>query len=440
MPWARFPGFLIGLLLALVLALGARAEVAVPVLQARVTDLTGTLAEAQKSGLDGDLRALETSTGAQVAILIVASTKPEAIEQYSIRVVEAWKLGRKGKDDGVLVLVAKNDRKLRIEVGYGLEGVIPDAVAKRIIDEAITPRFKQGDFFGGLQAGIARIAAAIEAKPVPEKLAEPAAPAEPGDPRIPDHPWAIMDQTGTLDPDAALALRDELDRFYMSDDGRDRTKPVFFLIVPNTGGEPIDRFAARALALWGEKDNLDVDRSLLLVIARDEGRAHIATGAGLSQRIPAGAAEQLVAEIIEPGLRSGELLPTLQKAAQEVEGLIDAAAANRNLEERVFDELASVPVWLIVALIVIGTGIRWFLGPLFGALVMAGVVGSGAWFVAGLVEVALAAAAIAFLFVLVGLSNWVSMALSVGSGGSGGGGGFSGGGGGFGGGGASGSW
>ena len=157
-------------------------------LQARVTDLTGTLAEAQKSGLDGDLRALETSTGAQVAILIVASTKPEAIEQYSIRVVEAWKLGRKGKDDGVLVLVAKNDRKLRIEVGYGLEGVIPDAVAKRIIDEAITPRFKQGTSSAGYRSGIARIAAAIEAKPVPEKLAEPAAPAEPGDPRIPDHP------------------------------------------------------------------------------------------------------------------------------------------------------------------------------------------------------------------------------------------------------------
>ena len=103
------------------------------------------------------------------------TTRPESIESYSIRVAEAWKLGRKGTDDGILILVAKNDRQLRIEVGRGLEGAVPDAVAKRIVAEAISPRFKEGDFFGGLQAGVAKLQAVIagEALPPPQSAAPP---------------------------------------------------------------------------------------------------------------------------------------------------------------------------------------------------------------------------------------------------------------------------
>lgn len=152
----------------------AAAQIAVPPLKARVTDLTGTLSAQQRSALEQTLAEFEHRKGAQVAVLIVPSTQPETVEEYAVRVEESWKLGRKGIDDGVLLVVAKNDRKLRIEVGYGLEGVLPDAIAKRIIEEDIVPRFKQGDFYGGMRAGTDRIMRVIEG----EKLPPPRAHAE----------------------------------------------------------------------------------------------------------------------------------------------------------------------------------------------------------------------------------------------------------------------
>lgn len=145
----------------------AQAEVGIPALEHRVTDLTGTLTAEQQAGIESRLAAFEQQKGSQVAVLIVPSTQPEVIEQYSIRVVEQWKLGRKGVDDGVLLLVAKNDRRMRIEVGYGLEGVLPDAIAKRIIAETITPHFKQGDFYGGISAGVDSILGVIQGEPLP---------------------------------------------------------------------------------------------------------------------------------------------------------------------------------------------------------------------------------------------------------------------------------
>lgn len=148
-------------------AAAAGAEVPVPPLKARVTDLTATLNAEQHAALEQSLTAFEAKKGSQIAILLVPSTQPEAIEQYSLRVVEAWKLGRKGIGDGILVLVAKNDRKLRIEVGYGLEGAIPDAIAKRIVADIIAPQFKQGKYYEGLQAGVARIVATLEGEPLP---------------------------------------------------------------------------------------------------------------------------------------------------------------------------------------------------------------------------------------------------------------------------------
>ncbi len=143
------------------------AQVPVPPLNARATDLTGTLSLGQRESLEQTLKAFEEKKGSQIAVLIVPTTKPEEIEQYGIRVAEAWKLGRKGIDDGVLFLVAKNDRKMRIEVGRGLEGAVPDAVAKRIIAEIVTPRFKQGDFEGGIREGVERLVKVIEGEPLP---------------------------------------------------------------------------------------------------------------------------------------------------------------------------------------------------------------------------------------------------------------------------------
>jgi uncharacterized protein len=161
--------------LAAVLALGAavgRAEplVPVPALTARVTDLTGTLGPEQVAALDSKLSSFEQAKGSQVAVLLVPTTRPEEIEQYAIRVADAWKLGRKGVDDGALLLVARDDRKVRIEVGYGLEGVLPDATANRIIDEVIVPRFRSGDYYGGIDAGVDRMLQVIEGEPLPEPV------------------------------------------------------------------------------------------------------------------------------------------------------------------------------------------------------------------------------------------------------------------------------
>ena len=149
----------------------ARAEVPVPPLNARVTDLTGTLSAGQKNELESRIAAFESRRGSQIAVLLLPSTKPEEIEQYSIRVAEAWKIGRKKVDDGLILIVAKDDRRLRIEVGYGLEGVIPDSIAKRVIDERITPRFRAGDFYGGVRDGVDQLIKLAEG----EKLPPPAA-------------------------------------------------------------------------------------------------------------------------------------------------------------------------------------------------------------------------------------------------------------------------
>jgi uncharacterized protein len=145
----------------------ASADVAIPALTARVTDQTGTLTSEQRSALEQTLRAFEEKKGSQISVLIIPTTQPETIEQYSIRVVEQWKLGRKRVDDGVLLIIAKVDRTLRIEVGYGLEGVLTDATSNRIINEVIVPRFRQGDFYGGIAAGIDSIMNVINGEPLP---------------------------------------------------------------------------------------------------------------------------------------------------------------------------------------------------------------------------------------------------------------------------------
>jgi uncharacterized protein len=159
------------LLVPLLLAWGTTNAVAeqmpVPKLSKRVTDLTNTLAPDQIETLASKLDALEKSKGSQLAVLMLPSTGEETIEQFSIRVVDEWKLGRQGTADGVLLIIAKDDKKVRIEVGRGLEGALPDITASRIIREFIRPAFKQGDFFGGINAGIDKIAGVIAGETLP---------------------------------------------------------------------------------------------------------------------------------------------------------------------------------------------------------------------------------------------------------------------------------
>lgn len=159
------------LLLTFVLITIAQAQdVAVPVLTQHVTDQTGTLDATKIAELETMLMALEQRKGSQVAVLIVPTTGSQALENYSLAVAEKNKLGRKKTDDGLLLLIAKNDRKARIEVGYGLEGAVPDALASRIIREYLTPKFRQGDFFGGIKDSLQAITKLIDGEPLPEPM------------------------------------------------------------------------------------------------------------------------------------------------------------------------------------------------------------------------------------------------------------------------------
>jgi uncharacterized protein len=172
-PRARFwAGVALPLLVGLAVACGAQELQPIPKLAARVTDLTGTLTAGQQTALEQKLSAFESAKGAQLAVLIVSTTEPEDIFQYSFRVADTWKLGRKevgGKrvDDGALLVIAKNDRKLWIQVGYGLEGVLTDAMCSRILSETLRPAFRQGNYYAGIDAALDQMMKLIQGEPLP---------------------------------------------------------------------------------------------------------------------------------------------------------------------------------------------------------------------------------------------------------------------------------
>lgn len=151
------------------LAAGAWAQdlLPVPTLTARVIDQTQTLAEPERADLEAKLAAFEQRKGSQMVVLMVPTTQPEDIASYANRVGNAWKIGRKDVGDGILVIVAKNDRKMRIEVAKTLEGAVPDLAAIRIIDEEMKPRFRNNDFAGGLNAAVARLIGLVDGEALP---------------------------------------------------------------------------------------------------------------------------------------------------------------------------------------------------------------------------------------------------------------------------------
>jgi uncharacterized protein len=161
---------LAGVALTLASAVAADDRQPVPDLHARVTDLTNTLDAGQQQTLESELAALEQRKGAQLGVLIVPTTQPEDIAQYAIRVFDAWKLGRKGIDDGALLVVAKNDHRVRIEVARGLEGAIPDAAGARIIREYITPKFRAGDYYGGIHDATNTLTKLIDGEQLPPPM------------------------------------------------------------------------------------------------------------------------------------------------------------------------------------------------------------------------------------------------------------------------------
>lgn len=145
----------------------AQQLAAIPALDSPVVDTTGTLDAAREQQLEQQARALQAAKGSQLQVLVVASTQPETIEQYTQRVFDQWQLGRKGVDDAVILVVAKDDRRVRIQPGYGLEGAIPDAIANRIIQEYLAPKFRAGDFGGGIADATAQLARLMEGESLP---------------------------------------------------------------------------------------------------------------------------------------------------------------------------------------------------------------------------------------------------------------------------------
>jgi uncharacterized protein len=156
----------------------------IPFLSGRVVDEAGLLSAAARQRIEGELAALERETGDQVAVLIVQSLGGEPLEEYSVKVAQTWKLGQKGKDNGILLLISRDDRRLRIEVGYGLEGALTDLRSNEIIDQVIRPRFQQGDFDGGVEQGVDAIVKVLHGQPLPARPAAPAAGAMPIGDRI----------------------------------------------------------------------------------------------------------------------------------------------------------------------------------------------------------------------------------------------------------------
>jgi uncharacterized protein len=141
----------------------------VPPLKGRVNDYAGLIPADEAKALEDRLARFEQETGHQIAVLTIPSLKGDSLEDFSIRVADAWKIGQKGFDNGAILLIARDDRKLRIEVGYGLEGVMPDAIASRIIRDVITPRFRSGDFAGGIEAGVDSMLKVTRGEELPER-------------------------------------------------------------------------------------------------------------------------------------------------------------------------------------------------------------------------------------------------------------------------------
>jgi uncharacterized protein len=167
-----FAAVLLWLSLCLPFAACAQQLAPIPALDSPVVDTTRTLDDAAKRQLEQQALALQQRKGSQLQVLMVASTQPESIEEYTQRVFDAWKLGRKGIDDAVLVVVAKDDRKVFIETGYGLEGAIPDITAGRVIREYMTPKFRSGDYAGGLADATAQLVKLIDGEPLPEPMSD----------------------------------------------------------------------------------------------------------------------------------------------------------------------------------------------------------------------------------------------------------------------------
>jgi uncharacterized membrane protein YgcG len=477
------PRFLAALL-GLVLIVGGATAAAIPVppLTARVNDQAALLSGADAQALEDKLATFEQAKGGQIAVLIVPTTGEETIEQYSIRVVDQWKLGRKGVDDGVLVLVAKDDRKVRIEVGRGFEGVLPDAIANRIVDGFIAPKFLAGNYAGGLNDGVDRIIGVVNggALPEPPKAASPpiAQPATVGIP-IPPLTGHILSQTDVFTAAQTSQLETRLANFE-----RGGGRKIAILLAENIGDESCDDYAHRAYKAWHLGGDGAKDDGVLIADCEQPFGHLIVVGRDLQATIPPAVAERIYSEEMALKLIGGHYVDAYEAGVDQIIDLENGKPMPLAKPDDPGD-------W--------GTAADWFAPPEFGTwtvcfvamvfafFIPAALLGYKSALVRGTVTLLLVGAvpliagsgiAFALCFALPAfflsakyaqetgpdpgfnwdppasrrssVSGWsilgslagmaISSAISSGGGGGSGGGGFSGGGGGFSGGGASGSW
>ena len=285
---------------------------AVPELTAHVVDQAGLLRGDQRDAIESKLAAFDHSNGAQIAVLTVPDTGDETIEQYSIRVVDAWKPGRKRVDDGALLLVSKGSRSVRIEVGRGLEGVIPDALANRIIDGFIAPRFKVGDFAGGIDAGIDRIIGLVGGGALPPPLQNsPAVIASPAEAALPAMTSHVVEQNSLLTPQQLLALDQKLSA-YESRTGR----KIAILLVKGTGDDTADRYAKRIYDAW--KLGGAADDGVLFFQSDEPFATVILVGDGMARTIPPATADLIMRKAVNPRYIYGDFGAALQAFADSV--------------------------------------------------------------------------------------------------------------------------
>ena len=475
----RSHGFCVALL-GLVLLVGSAFAAAIPVpsLGARVTDQTGTLSRGDAQALEDKLAAFEQGKGGQIAVLIVPTTGAETIELYSIRVVDQWKLGRKGFDDGVLLLVAKDDHKVRIEVGRGYEGVLPDAIANRIIDGFITPKFLGHDYAGGLNDGVDRIIGVVNggSLPQPAQVASGAAaePAAAGAP-IPPLTGHVVNQTTLITAAQALELEQKLAK-YQADKGR----RIAILLAMDIGTESCEDYAQRVFKAWNLGSAAVRDDGVLVAECEQPFGHRIVVGRDLQATITPAIAERIYSQDMVLKMIGGDELVGLSAGVDRIVDLengkpMPAAPENSFDWGTASDWFAPPPfgTWTVSFTLIIFLGIcaAALLGHKStivrggGTAVAVGAVplvaGSGIGFALGLAALGFYLAAryakddgpdipidwnsgssssVSGWSILGSILGMVASSAISGGGGRGGGGGFSGGGGGFSGGGASGSW
>ena len=299
---------LAALLLAALLPAAALAQ-GFPNPTGLVNDFANVLSPQARQGLEQTLRQIQQDTTAEVVVVTAPSLGGTTADDYAVRLFEQWKIGKKGKDNGVLLLVAPNEREVRIEVGYGLEPVITDARASQIIRNQVLPRFREGDYDGGVTAAVASL----------EGYVRSGAP-----------PTPLNDFANVLSPQARQGLEQTLRQIE-----QDTTAEVVVVTVPSLGGTTVDDYAVRLFEQWkiGKKGKDNKDNGVLLLVAPNKRDVRIEVGHDLEPVITDARASQIIRNQIAPRFREGDYDGGVTAAVKSLEGYVRSGAPPAPLEE-----------------------------------------------------------------------------------------------------------